>query len=517
MTDAYECDVLVVGFGAAGAAAAFEAASGGADVIVLERASGPGGSSAQSGGEIYLGGGTGLQRACGFTDDADNMFAFLQAALGPHPDAEKLRLYCDGSVEHFEWLCARGVPFARSLYDAPAWMPTTTDGLMWLGENAWPYDTIARPVPRGHRPPAPLFAGRILMEKLIAAAEGAGARCHADTRAHRLLTDAAGRVTGARARTFGAPVSYRARAAVILTTGGFADNDEMLGHHAPALLGHGKVSDGLDDGSGIQMALAVGAATRRMSAVEIALTALPAALVRGMLVNGLGQRFINEDVYPGLFSHAAVTKQPGPCWIIVDEKGYTDIPESDLWNVRPKFAAQTLPELEQDLALPAGALEATVGAYNRYAQAGQDPYFHKNAKWLRPLTAPFAAIDPRDGFFGVGSETGASGFTLGGLHTTADGEVRDHGGRPIPGLYAAGRAASGIHGEGYISGTSLGDGTFFGRRAGRAAARASGVREASGVHEAAGTGKAAGIREASGIGEAAAREPGAARRQETGA
>ena len=474
MTD-HECDVLVVGFGAAGAAAAFEAASNGADVIVLERASGPGGSSAQSGGEIYLGGGTAVQRACGFDDDADNMFAYLKHALGPHSDEEKLRLYCDGSVEHFEWLRARGVPFQESLYDAPGWMPPTKDGLMWLGENAWPYNTLARPVPRGHRPPAELFAGGLLMEKLIAAAKGAGAKCHTDTRAESLIVDTRGRVAGTAARTFGSPVTYRARKAVILTTGGFVDNEQMLAHHAPVLLGHGKVSDGLDDGSGIRMALAVGAATRRMGCVEIALTALPAALVRGMLVNALGQRFINEDVYPGLFSHAAVTGEPGPFWIIIDEKGYEDISESDLWGVRPKHAEQTLGELERDLGMPAGALESTVAAYNRHAVSGEDPYFRKDPKWVRPLLPPFGAIDPRDGFFGLPSGTGVSGFTLGGLHTTADSAVLDWSGRPIPGLYAAGRASSGIHGDGYISGTSLGDGTFFGRRAGRAAA-AAGVR-----------------------------------------
>ena len=482
----HECDVLVVGFGAAGAAAACEAAAAGADVIVTERASGPGGSSAQSGGEIYLGGGTAVQRACGFDDDAENMFAYLVAALGPHADEEKLRLYCDGSVGHFEWLRARGVPFAESLYDSPGWMPPTKDGLMWLGENAWPYNTVARPVPRGHRPPAELFAGGILMEKLAAAVAAAGAVTHTDTRVDSLVTDASGRVAGAAARKFGEPVTYRARKAVILTTGGFVDNEEMLSHHVPALLGHGKVSDGLDDGSGIRMALSVGAATRRMSSVEIALTALPAALVRGMLVNTLGQRFINEDVYPGLFSHAAVLHQPAPYWVIVDEKGYEDIPEGDLWNVRPKHAAETLTELEEELGMPAGALQATVGAYNRYAESGEDPYFHKDAKWLRPLTPPFAAIDPRDGFFGVGSETGVNGFTLGGLHTTVDGEVLDHSGEPIPGLYAAGRASSGIHGDGYISGTSLGDGTFFGRRAGAAAAKDTAVEDTAAKDTAAG-------------------------------
>lgn len=469
----YECDVLVVGFGCAGAAAAYEAAAAGADVIVLERASGPGGSAAQSGGEIYLGGGTAVQRACGFDDDdADNMFAYLTAALGPHADTGKLRLYCDGSLEHFEWFRARGVEFTESLYGEPGWMAPTTDGLMWLGENAWPYNTIARPVPRGHRPPAPLFAGAVLMEKLAAAAAGAGAVAHTDTRADALvIQETTGRVAGATARKFGEAVSYRARRAVIITTGGFVDNERMLADHATALLGHGKVSDGLDDGSGIEMAMAAGAATRRMSSVQIALLALPAALSRGMLVNAVGQRFINEDVYPGMFSEAAVLHQPAPYWAIIDEKGYEDIPPEDMWGVRPKHAAQTLAELEEELGMPAGALETTVATYNRHAEGGEDPYFHKDPKWLRPLTPPFAALDPRDGFFGMATETGVNGFTLGGLHTTVDGEVLDHAGRPIAGLYAAGRASSGLHGEGYVSGTSIGDGTFFGRRAGQTAAR----------------------------------------------
>ncbi|GGO72794.1 FAD-dependent oxidoreductase [Nonomuraea cavernae] len=470
----HECDVLVVGFGCAGAAAAFEAAAAGADVLVLERAGGPGGSSAMSGGELYLGGGTALQKACGFDDDPDNMFAYLRAALGPHADEEKLRLYCDGSVEHFEWFRARGLTFNESLYDAPSWMPPTTDGLMWLGENAHPYNTLARPVPRGHRPATESFGGWLIMERLVAAAKAAGATGHEDTRATNLVVDDDGRVIGVVAHRYGDPVTYRARSAVVLTTGGFVDNEEMLAHHAPVLLGHGKVSAGLDDGSGIRMATALGAATRRMASVEVALTALPAMLVRGLLVNGLGQRFINEDVYPGLFSHAAVVHQPGPYWAIIDEEGFEDIPARDLWGVRPRHVTETLAELEEALGMPPGALEATVTAYNRHAERKRDPYFHKDPKWLRPLRPPFAAADPRGGFGGREEQgTGVAGFTLGGLHTTVDGAVLNQSGRPIPGLYAAGRAGAGIHGQGYVSGTSLGDGTFFGRRAGRHAATAS--------------------------------------------
>jgi 3-oxo-5alpha-steroid 4-dehydrogenase len=468
-------DVVVVGFGIAGACAALSAAEAGASVLVVERASAPGGSSALSGGEVYLGGGTTVQKACGFEDTADDMYAFLRTALGPHADQDKLRLYCDDSAEHFQWLVDHGVEFRPSLYDQPTWMPPTTDGLMWLGENSWPFDTLATPAPRGHRGPAPHFAGRVVMDALVAAAADAGVDVLVDTRATSLVVEE-GRVVGVRVRHYGEERELRSRHGVVLTTGGFVDNEEMLAAHAPALLGHGKVSDGLDDGSGIRMAQEIGAATRRMHAHEVALTVVPALAARGMLVNTHGQRFVNEDTYPGTVSHAAVVHQPAPYWVIVDETGFEDVPEAERWGVRPAHVAETLAELEQDLGMPAGSLEASVAAYNRCAEQGEDPWFHKAARWLRPLEAPYAAIDVAAGFHPGDRESGATGtgvagFTLGGLHTSVDGAVLSLAGEPIPGLWAAGRTTAGIHGEGYISGTSLGDASYFGRRAGRSAAR----------------------------------------------
>ena len=99
-----EVDIVVVGYGCAGAAAAFEAAAAGADVLILERAGGAGGASAIAGGELYLGGGTPIQQACGFEDSAEDMFKFLMAACGPHADETKVSLYSEQSVEHFQ-LC----------------------------------------------------------------------------------------------------------------------------------------------------------------------------------------------------------------------------------------------------------------------------------------------------------------------------------------------------------------------------------------------------------------------------
>ena len=111
-----EVDVVIVGFGAAGACTAIEARETGAEVLVLERASGGGGTAANSTGEIYLGGGTPVQKDCGFDDDAEEMFKYLKASVGDAPDEAKLELYCEGSVAHFDWLVENGVPFKDTMY-----------------------------------------------------------------------------------------------------------------------------------------------------------------------------------------------------------------------------------------------------------------------------------------------------------------------------------------------------------------------------------------------------------------
>lgn len=470
-----ETDVLVVGGGCAGASAAFEAARAGAEVLLIERASGLGGSSALSGGEIYLGGGTPIQRACGFDDSPAEMAKFLHAALGPNADRAKVDLYAEGSVAHFEWLVARGVPFKPSLWDSPTWVPPTDDGLMWMGENSWPFNEIAVPAPRGHRPTSGGFGGWLLMERLGAAVSAAGVEQRFDTYATNLVLGADG-VVGVVARQYGQEITVRARRGIVLTTGGFVDDEEMLALHAPQLLGLGKNSDGADDGRGIRMAQAVGAAVKHMSAGQIGISLIPAMIARGMIVNGQGQRFINEDTYPGLVGQAALYRQGMDVWVILDERGYEEIPEAERWGVRPHQVAGTAEELAELIGLPPAGLKATIDVYNANAARGEDPLFHKASRWLRPLEAPLGAVNvnagleaPTEG--GVDKGKVASVFTIGGLHTTVDGAVLDLDGAPIPGLFAAGRATSGLHAWGYISGTSLGDGTFFGRRAGAAAAR----------------------------------------------
>ena len=121
--------------------------------------------------------------------------------------------------------------------------------------------------------------------------------------------------------------------------------------------------------------------------------------------------------------------------------------------------------METGLNLPPGSLQKTLADYNRHAANGADPVFHKYPDWLKPLdTAPFAAFD-----LTLGKAQYLCGLTLGGLRVSEHAEVLDSQGVAIPGLYAAGSAASTIaqDGIGYASGTGLGQASFFGRRAGR--------------------------------------------------
>jgi 3-oxo-5alpha-steroid 4-dehydrogenase len=461
---AEECQVLVVGLGAAGAAAAIEAAGAGADVVALERASAGGGTSAMSGGVLYLGGGTPLQKECGFEDSAEEMFKYLMASCGPRPDEAKIEAYCRGSVDHYHWLVAQGVPFKAVFYPHYSGEPPTDDGLVYSGsEEAWPYAGVARPAPRGHVPQIPGQAGGLLMQKLLGALGASRARVAGDTRCAALVREDDGRIAGAIVRSGGAERAIRARGGVVLATGGFINDERMLRLHAP-LLARCKFRVGAegDDGSGIRMGMAAGGAALNLGMGSISLPVTPPkAILKGILVNGSGQRFVNEDVYFGRLGEQALVHQDGRAFWILDDATFVrpDVPR------KIAAVADTLADLERELGMPDGALEATVAVYNRHAARGEDALFHKQPKWLTPLaTPPFAALD-------CSAETSLyAAFTLGGLHTDVDGRVLTGDGTAIPGLFAAGRATACLAAPGYASGLSLGDGTFFGRRAGRMAA-----------------------------------------------
>ena len=306
------------------------------------------------------------------------------------------------------------------------------------------------------------------MECLGAAVSSSGARVVADARADALVVDGE-EVVGVQFRTDDASRMIRARGGVILATGGFIHNEAMVAEHCP--LAHvpdaaWRIGTPADDGRGIRIGAGAGAVATRLDSFECALPlGPPHRLARGILVNRHGERFINEDAYTGRIGFHALCDHDGFVSMITDDV----IHEPNLVGLRVRYAAATPEELAADLGVPPDALARTVRDYNEAAARGDDPAFHKRAPYLQPIGVPPAsgigAIDLR-----VDHGAIYATFTLGGLLTDRDGAALDGAGERISGLYAVGRTAASLAAHHYASGISLGDGSFFGRRAGRHAA-----------------------------------------------
>ncbi len=464
-----EVDVVVAGLGCAGACAAIEARVAGASVLVLERASGGGGVTAMAAGHVYAGGGTRVQKAVGVEDTVEDMEKYLIANT-PEPDQGKIHLYCAESAAHFDWLVAQGVPFNDSMYQGKHVLQMTDECLIGSGnEEAWPYRERANPAPRGHKVAQVGEAGGAkMMERLIERVEQLAVRIRIESWVRELVREGE-RIVGVRYRHFEAERSVRARKGVILATGHFTNNPEMLRQWAPFLLDERleRQYTPNDDGAGILLGLAAGGEALHMTGALITYPFYPPErLLKGILVNRLGRRFVAEDVYHSR-SSIEITEQPDAvAYLIVDEECFGR-PEFGGWDVVDAW--EEVATMEADLGMPTGALQKTMRDYNENATRGEDPEFHKHPKWLKPLDEPpFAALR---GSLGSGAYRT---FTLGGLRVSRDGEALRPDGSPIAGLYAAGACASNIaqDGKGYSSGTCIGESTFFGRRAGRHAASA---------------------------------------------
>jgi succinate dehydrogenase/fumarate reductase flavoprotein subunit len=466
-----EADIVIVGLGMAGACAAIEARAAGASVLVLERGSGVNGTTTNAAGHFYLGGGTPVQVACGFEDTAQDMYDYL-TAVTPDPVPEKVRLYCDNSVDHFHWLEAHGVPFDRSYYPHKSVVQPTRECLIWTGnEKVWPYREQARPAPRGHKVAfdGEEGGGALAAQVLAAKAQELGAHALFDVRVRELVADETGGIVGVRATRFEEVLFFRARKAVMLAAGGFGMNQAMVAEHVPDLLPPTYVQGGPnDDGMSILLGMSAGGAVRHLEKPFITCPFYPPEqLLKGILVNKHGQRFVAEDSYHSRTGVISREQPDGIVYLIVDSSIFAYPRFAEMMNIQLVDGWETVKEMEIGLSLPAGALVKTMADYNAHAENGEDPDFHKYSDWVAPLdNGPYAAFD-----LSVGKAV-YTGFTLGGLSVSVDAEVLTADGNPVPGLYAAGACASNIaqDSRGYASGTCIGEASFFGRRGGRRAA-----------------------------------------------
>ena len=464
-----DVDVVVIGFGVGGGCAAVSAAAAGARVLVLERAAVAGGTTSLAGGHFYLGGGTAVQQATGHPDSPEEMYKYL-VAMSRDPEHDKIRAYCEGSVEHFNWLEDLGVNFERSYYPEKAVIQPNTEGLMYTGnEKVWPFKDMAVPAPRGHKVPVPgdTQGAAMVVDLLLKRAAELGVQIRYETGATNLVVED-GAVVGVTWKHFAQSGSIRAKS-VVIAAGGFVMNPDMVAKFTPELAEKPfALGSTYDDGLGIRLGVSAGGATRHMDQSFITAPVYPPAiLLTGIIVNKLGERFVAEDSYHSRTSGFVMEQPERVAFLIVDE-AHLQRPTFPLIKFIDGW--ETVAEMESDLGIPEGKLVATLDRYNEHAAKGEDPDFHKQPEFLAPQDhGPWAAFDLSLG------KAMYSGFTVGGLATSVDGQVLREDGSPIAGLYAAGACASNIaqDGKGYSSGTQLGEGSFFGRRAGaHAAARA---------------------------------------------
>jgi 3-oxo-5alpha-steroid 4-dehydrogenase len=272
----------------------------------------------------------------------------------------------------------------------------------------------------------------------------------------------------------GRVVRIRARRGVVLAAGGFVNNRDMVRAHAPSFRGGLPLGTQGDDGSGIHLGESAGGVTDRMSTMSAwRFLTPPSALIRGILVDQSGARFVDESSYGAAIGNRLVLQRGGRAWLLVSDKilraARRQVRTETLWFQRlsahyllrvARVGGATLEEVAGKAGIDPAGLVATVAAYGR----GADEY-GKHPDLVEPLDGPYALIDcsfgPRLGY-------PCPTLTLGGLKVDeGTGQVLDADGAGVPGLYAAGRNAVGICSNSYVSGLSLADCVFSGRRAGK--------------------------------------------------
>ncbi|WP_040794219.1 FAD-binding protein [Nocardia higoensis] len=529
-------DVVVIGFGAAGACAALEAAGAGADVLVLERFTG-GGTSALSGGIIYAGGGTSVQRAAGVPDSPEQMLAYLRREVGDAVSPETLQRFVDESPAMIDWLSGHGVPFDASLCPYKTSYPNDKYYLYYSGSEVSGYGReVAVPAQRGHRVKGRGTSGKKMTGPLIASALRHGVRVESLTTATRLLTDADGAVVGVECRTlraapvrvrsryirlaaiaakpgiyypplrktlmrqldaldrrYGRTIRVRAERGVVVSAGGFISNREMVRQYGPQYRHGLELGSMGDDGSGILMSQRVGAATDRMGNISAWRFILPPSSFTGaLLVDARGRRVVDETRYGAAVGHLLVNEHDGQGWVLADDErmrtAIRQIGTEAAWFQRAQFEVmrrnakrgKTLEDAARAAGIDPAGLRATVEEHNAAIAAGEPDPVGKPAEFTESVRGgPYWLLD-------VGIKPSLTNpcpmLTLGGVvvdETT--GAVRSTAGQVIPGLFAAGRTAVGICSDSYVSGLSLADCVFSGRRAGRHAARVTEGATAEGI------------------------------------
>ena len=487
-----DADVVIVGAGGAGMTAAITAAAEGKSVVIVESQPMVGGNSVRATGGMNAGK-TVYQDENEFGESA-GVEKTLKTAAEKYADNETITALAKTVSE--QWAAYQANP--TGYFDSVELMELDTmiggkgindpelvetlcansaDAIDWLDEHGITLHNVSSfggaSVKRIHRPVnaegKTVSVGSYMIPLLQENCEKAGVKMMLDTTATEILTDANGAAVGVKATgASGETVTVNAKA-VVLASGGFGANLDMVVKYKPELKGFMTTNAAGIQGQGIEMAEAIGAATVDMDQIQIHPTveANTAALIteglRGdgaVLINAEGKRFIDEVGTRDVVSAAEIAQTGSYSWLVVDQamvdassviqgyikKGYT-------------VTGATYEELGKAMGVDAAAFAETMEKWNGYVEAKNDPDFGRTS-FANPLnTAPYYAVKVTAGVH----------HTMGGLKINANTEVLNEKGEVIPGLFAAGEVTGGVHGANRLGGNAVADFTVFGRIAGAAA------------------------------------------------
>ncbi|WP_418954531.1 flavocytochrome c [Sutterella wadsworthensis] len=434
-------DAVVIGAGGAGLSAAVTLHDLGREVVVLEKMPMIGGNTVRAEGGINAAE-TPQQKKAGIPDTIDQFYA--DTMKGGH-----------------------------NLND-PALVRTLTthakDAVAWLVSLGADLNTVGRAggakYPRAHRPTDGSAIGREVIRVLWKAAKDRKMDVRTQTRATEIIMKD-GRVAGVKATNKDGKVYTIDAKAVVLATGGFGANQDMLVKYQPKLKGYATTNQPGATGDGIILAEHAGAALVDMKQIQAHPTAAPdgtliSESVRGdggILINAEGKRFTNELLTRDVVS-AAELKQPGRfAWVFWDDATRKSAKLMDSYiSMGLAVKGNTVAEIAKAMNVPAAELEATLKAYAAGKAAGKDAFGRADMPQAMQ-TAPFFAVKVQP----------AVHHTMGGVKIDTKAEVLNPAGHTIPGLFAAGEVTGGVHGGNRLGGNAQADIVTFGRIAGQSA------------------------------------------------
>lgn len=427
-------DVVVVGGGGAGLSAALSAAEHGARVVLVEKQPYIGGDTLVSGG-YFNAARTEIQKKAGVADDPDLFKEQIEVSGDGRNDTALAKTLAFESADTLKWLEANGVHFQSKVYQI--------------------YGSVHQ---RSHKPSLP--RGTAYVQALSKACLAKGVEIRSSTKLTGIYRSASDRVEGVETLSGSSVKKIRALRGVVLASGGFAANADMISRIAPKLSAYPSDSMPGNTGEVLNMARKIGASTTNMDVIEVvpegapnlAMSARIYTLVKGVVfINDKGERFVDERAPRNQIAAALIKQGAENCFTVADNENVQSLDKMQLKNLyRALFAgmvwkADTLEELAEQIGVPYRNLERSV------SELPDD---------RRPKSAPFWAVKVYPWIH----------YTLGGLRINEKSECLDANGKVIPGLYAAGQITGNVHGANRLGGNGLSDAIVFGRIAGRNAA-----------------------------------------------